>query len=112
MQLSFNYSYSSEANYDKFSLTIAGTVIENGVSGATTNKSWSGQLSKGQVISFAYQKDSSRQDNDDKCTFSGMQVTITELVQIGTVQKKVARKIKKAYMGVGGVARPCWSEGR
>ena len=30
---------------------------------------------------------------------------------VGATYKGVARKIKKAYIGIGGVARPCWSGG-
>lgn len=30
----------------------------------------------------------------------------------GTDKQSVARKIKKAYIGIGGVARPCWSGGK
>ncbi len=75
-KITFDYSYSSEANYDKFTLQVAGTTIENAVSGATTNKSYSGSLSEGQTISFKYAKDSSVNSNDDKCTFSNMVITL------------------------------------
>lgn len=75
MSISFDYSYSSEANYDKFTLTVAGTTIEKDVSGATTNKSYSGTLNSGDSIVFKYAKDSSQHSNDDKCTFSNMVVT-------------------------------------
>ena len=57
--ISFNYSYSSEANYDKFTLVVAGTTVANAVSGATANKSYSGSLSAGDTISFTYAKDGS-----------------------------------------------------
>ena len=107
--LSFNYSYSSEASYDKFTLKVAGTTVENAVSGATTSKSYSGSLTAGQTIEFTYAKDSSQSKNDDKCTFSAMEVTATVRTQTGTETKSVARKIKKAYIGIGGVARPCFS---
>ena len=74
-EISFDYSYSSEPNYDKFTLTVAGSTIENGVSGATTAKSYNGSLTSGQTIEFKYVKDSSVDKNDDKCTFSNMVVT-------------------------------------
>lgn len=121
--LSFNYSYSSEANYDKFTLKVAGVTIESAVSGATTNKSWSGAISVGDVIEFTYAKDSSQDANDDRCTFSGMQLLLTGT---GTSSTKnnvaklvnniyigvsgVARKVKKAYVGVGNVARLFWAK--
>lgn len=72
----FDYSYSSEANYDKFTLKVNDTTVENGVSGATTNKSYSGSLTTGKTVEFTYTKDGSQHKNDDKCTFSNMYVTI------------------------------------
>lgn len=99
--LSFDYSYSSEANYDKFTLKVAGTTVENAVSGTTTNKSWSGSLSKGQTIELTYTKDSSNHSNDDKCTMSNMSATATVRTQTGTEIKLVARKVKKMYLGIG-----------
>lgn len=78
MALTFNYSYSSEANYDKFTLKVGGTTVENAVSGATTSKSYSGSLSSGQKIEFTYAKDSSQHKNDDKCTFSNMYISIAK----------------------------------
>ena len=74
--LTFNYSYSSEWNYDRFTLKVGGTTVEDGVFGATTNKSYNGSLTKGQTIEFTYSKDSSQNLNDDKCTFSDMYITI------------------------------------
>lgn len=98
--ISFNYSYSSEANYDKFTLVVAGTTVANAVSGATTSKSYSGSLSAGDTISFTYAKDSSTHSNNDKCTFSGMRITATVKTQTGTETKSVAREVKKGYIGV------------
>ena len=74
--LAFNYSYSSEAKYDQFTLKVGGTTVEDGVSGATTNKTYNGSLAKGQTVEFTYSKDSSQNANDDKCTFSNMHITI------------------------------------
>lgn len=65
--VSFKYSYSSEDKYDKFTLTVAGKKIEDGVSGATTVKTWSGSLKKGDTIVMTYTKDSSVDKNDDQC---------------------------------------------
>lgn len=75
-EISFDYSYSSEANYDKFTLKVAGSTIENAVSGATTAKSYNGSLASGQTIEFKYVKDSSVDGNDDKCTFSNMVIKL------------------------------------
>ena len=74
--LTFNYSYSSEQSYDRFTLKVGGTTVEDGVSGATMNRTYSGSLAKGQTIEFTYSKDSSQNGNDDKCTFSDMYITI------------------------------------
>ena len=98
--LTFNYSYSSESGFDKFTLKVGGTVVENAVSGATTNKSYSGSLASGQKIEFSYSKDGSASSNNDKCTFSAMTITSVVKTQIGAEIKPVARKIKKAYIGV------------
>ena len=75
MTVSFTYSYSSEANYDKFTLVVGSTTVESAVSGSTTTKQYSGTISAGTTITFTYAKDGSSNNNDDKCTFSGMTVT-------------------------------------
>ena len=82
--VSFDYSYSSEANYDKFTLTVAGTTVENGVSGATTSKSYSGNLAADQTIVLTYSKDSSNDTNDDKCTLSNLKTQVTKTVEVVT----------------------------
>lgn len=103
--LSFSYSYSSEQNYDKFTLTVGGTTVESAVSGATTTKSYSGSLKAGQSIVLTYTKDSSQSSNDDKCTISNISITIKVKTQTGTETKVIARKVKRQHMGVNGVAR-------
>ena len=75
-KISFNYSYSSERSYDKFTLKVAGSTIENAVSGPTTTKSYNGSLTSGQTIEFKYVKDSSVNKYDDKCTFSNMVIKL------------------------------------
>jgi hypothetical protein len=123
MKVSFDYSYASEANFDKFTLKANGVTIENAVSGAETSKAYSGTLLTGQTLYFEYKKDGSSNSNGDKCTFYNMVVTPFETVQVGeagfarTVVREykedqgVARKIRKAYKEVGGVARQVfWSE--
>lgn len=75
-EISFDYSYSSEPGYDKFILKVAGSTIENGVSGATTAKSYKGSLASGQTIELKYVKDSSVDRNDDECTFSNMVIKL------------------------------------
>lgn len=107
--ISFQYSWSTEANYDKFTLQVAGKNIEDAVSGVSTTKTFTGSLAKGQVIMFQYEKDNSQDKNDDLCKFWDM--AITTQVQTGSETRPIARKIKKAYIGIGGKARPCWSGG-
>lgn len=109
--ISFTYSYSSESNYDKFTLTVAGNTIVNNVSGSTTIKTWSGDILTGESIVLKYTKDSSANSNDDKCkiyniSFKKVVIPPTYISQI----KPVAKKVKKIYMGINNVARqiyPC-----
>jgi hypothetical protein len=57
IEISFDYSYSSEANWDKFTLEVAGVTVEDAVSGATTEKNFTGILLSGQQIYAKYTKD-------------------------------------------------------
>lgn len=104
--VSFNYSYGSEDNYDLFTLIFGSQTIHNEVSGTAVTKSLSGSLSKGYTISFKYSKDGSQDKNGDACSFSNMIVATEEQIHVGTEHKSIARRIKKAYVGIGGVARP------
>ena len=110
MDISFTYSYASEANYDKFTLIVGSSTIESAVSGTQTIKTYTGKLTKDSSITFMYTKDGSSHSNGDKCTFSDMIVKYDNRVISKYETKPIARKIKKAYIGVGGVARPCWIE--
>ena len=102
MTVGFTYSYSSESNYDKFTLSVGSTTVENAVSGATTSKTYSPTLlTAGTQIAFTYAKDSSQSKNDDQCTFSAMQISYDETIpgEI-TGYKGIAKKVKKMYIGV------------
>ena len=101
--ITLKYSYSSETNYDKFTLTIAGKTIENAVSGATTIKSWSGDILAGQTIVLTYKKDSSANSNEDKCKI--YDIKYDTRVFLGTKVEELARTVKKAYIGVNGIAK-------
>ena len=101
--ITLNYSYSSETNYDKFTLTIAGKTIANAVSGATTIKSWSGDILTGQTIVLTYKKDGSANSNDDKCKI--YDIKYDTRVFLGTKVEELARTVKKAYIGVNGIAK-------
>jgi hypothetical protein len=109
--VTYTYNYGTEQNYDKFTLTVKGTTIHNNISGAGTAKTRTDTLTKGQQIVFKYIKDGSVDNNGDYVAFYNMSATITTTkeVQVGTEYKNVARKIKKAYIGVDGVAKLVWS---
>lgn len=106
--LSFGYSYSGESNYDYVTLTVGGTTVESKASGSTTNKTWSGTLSKGQTIKITFTKDGSYDRYDDCGTIYNIQATykatVTETTtvidKVGTGEYvSLARKIKKIYLG-------------
>ena len=90
--VSFDYSYSTEASYDKMTVMVGNTTVASAVSGNTTTKSYkSGSVASGEQIAFIYEKDSSVDRNDDKCTFSNMVIFIPNGT---TVQKGIARNVK------------------
>ena len=78
MGIEFKYGYSSESSYDKFYLRIedgngnAVRVIEDGASGTTSEKTFSGTIRAGQRIVFRYKKDQSNDKNLDQCYFKDM----------------------------------------
>lgn len=108
--VSFNYSVSSESGWDKLTITVKGTTIANAISGSSSS-SWSGSLSKGDVISLIYSKDGSASSGNDCGTLSNISITTSVKTQIDSELKEVARKIKKAYIGIGDIARPFWAGG-
>lgn len=106
--LSFAYTYSTEQTFDKFTLVVAGSVIENKVSGVG-GATWSGDIKQGDTISFSYSKDSSNSSNNDICTFSNLKfTTITIIPGVPSGTPGIARRIKKAYVGVNGKAQLFW----
>lgn len=114
--VSFNYSVSSESGSDKFTITVNGATVANGISGSTSS-SWSGSLAAGKSIVFKYVKDSSLRSGDDQAVFSNMKLTLSNTVGIARVAKKiyigvngVAKTVKKMYIGVNGVARQCYPD--
>lgn len=107
-KVSFNYSCSSESNYDKLTITmtIGGTTTTrvNAVSGVKSG-SLSYDMSAGDSITFKYVKDSSASSNSDICTFSNLVHDTTQEVLAGYEEKELAKRIRKAYVGVGGKAK-------
>lgn len=117
MTLSFDYNYTTELNYDKVSISIGDltsgstftpvTIIANALSGVDGSSSWSGNIKKGQYLRLAYSKDSSGNAANESVCVENFKATYT--AQTGTTLKEIARKVKKAYIGVNGVARLCYS---
>ena len=123
--LSFTYGYSSESNYDKFTLTVGSTTVANALSGSTTTKTYSGSLKTGEKIVMKYSKDGSGDNYNDECYVSN--ISFKSKIQTGTEQKSnvacevknlyigvnnVARKVKKAYIGVNGIAHLCYGRNK
>lgn len=109
--LSFQYNYITEANYDKLTIKVGSTTVLNAVSGTNMATYNAGDLTAGTILTFSYSKDSSQSASGEVCYFTSMTFTTEMTTQTGTETKSVARKIKKGYVGVGGVARPCWGGG-
>lgn len=98
--------YYTESNYDKITLTVAGTTVLNAVSGtsSTLTQRWTGSLSKGQTIVLKYVKDSSQSATNESSTYFTLscdpyQKTVTTQTQTGTETKLVDKKIVKGYVG-------------
>lgn len=98
--------YYTESNFDKITLTVAGTTVLNAVSGesSTLTQRWTGSLSKGQTIVLKYVKDSSQSVTSEKSTYFTLscdpyQKTTVDKVQTGTETKLVDKKIVKGYVG-------------
>lgn len=109
--LSFQYNYITETNYDKFTIKIGSTTVLDAVSGANMATYNAGDLTAGTILTFSYSKDKERSHiaNGEACYFTSMTFTTEMTTQTGTETKSVARKIKKGYVGVGGVAKLCYA---
>ena len=98
--------YYTESNFDKITLTVAGTTVLNAVSGtsSTLTQRWAGSLSKGQTIVLKYVKDSSQSAGSESSTYFTLscdpyQKTTVNKTQTGTETKLVDKKIVKGYVG-------------
>lgn len=78
IELIFVYSWSTEEDYDRFTLKVANSIVENAVSGPYTIKTYYGSLMAGQKIEFTYSKDDNNSKYNDKCTFSNMFIRIKQ----------------------------------
>lgn len=99
-------AYYTESNFDKISLTVAGTYPLASVSGTSALADrWTGTLAKGQTIILSYTKDSSQHATGEANTAfyiacNPMTKTETKRVQVGSIYKDAARVITKGYFGV------------
>lgn len=99
-EISFDYVAGSKGT---LTIEVAGTTVANATSGTTG--SWTGSMSAGDKIVL-----NASEKNSSPCS-TVSNIKIRPNVQSGVEIKSVARQIKKAYIGIGGVARPCWSGG-
>lgn len=103
--------YYTERNYDKINITINAVTILGDVSGEDTYESTANRmLSAGDKIVMSYVKDSSNHHSSEAMTKIIIECEpITVDTITGYETKPVARRIKKAYVGVNGKARLCYS---
>lgn len=103
--------YYTERNYDKINITINAVTILGDASGEDTYESTANRmLSAGDKIVMSYVKDSSNHHSSEAMTKIIIECApITVEAITGYETKPVARRIKKAYVGVNGKARLCYS---
>lgn len=103
--------YYTERNYDKINITINDVTILGDASGEDTYESTANRmLSAGDKIVMSYVKDSSNHHSSEAMTKIIIECEpITVDTIMGYETKPVARRIKKAYVGVNGKARLCYS---
>ena len=107
------YSYVTEKNYDKVTVVRNGSTLLNAASGSNTGTFDATTLAKGQTIKLTYTKDSSQSASGEKVNIDITCDPIEKTVQTitGYEMQEIARKVKKGYVGIGGVARPFFGEG-
>ena len=105
MTISFDYGVSSESGYDEFLISLLRTnvgnvIVANNISGSETGSSGVLEMSTGDILQFYYAKDSSASTGDDCGYIENVQVSYVGQVITGYENKDVARKVKKAYVGI------------
>ena len=117
---SFNWSVSSETNYDKFYVTYGTAsdpqnIVEevSGVKNGTCSKEI--QISTNIYLIFYYIKDSSTNSNNDKAIISNFKIKVKlnqetkpiarQVTKLYVGINNIARKVKRGYIGVNGIAR-------
>lgn len=106
--IQYTYEYVTESSYDKVTLISNTTTILNAVSGtlSKTTNSTKYSLKKGEKITLLYHTDVSNNVSGEKVNiWFTIPDPIVEMVQNGSEQKLVARKVLKGYVGVNGVAK-------
>lgn len=103
--------YYTEQAYDKLTISINSSNIVNQASGRDTFETTEIRtLSAGDKITMSYVKDSSNHHPSEAMTniiITCAPITVEAIT--GYETKPVARRIKKAYVGVNGKARLCYS---
>lgn len=103
--------YYTEQAYDKLTISINSSNIVNQASGRDTFETTEIRtLSAGDKITMSYVKDSSNHHSSEAMTniiITCAPITVEAIT--GYETKQVARRIKKAYVGVNGKARLCYS---
>lgn len=103
--------YYTEQAYDKLTISINSSNIVNQASGRDTFETTEIRtLSAGDKITMSYVKDSSNHHSSEAMTniiITCAPITVEAIT--GYETKPVARRIKKAYVGVNGKARLCYS---
>ena len=103
--------YYTERAYDKLTISINSSNIVNQASGQDTFETTEIRtLSAGDKITVSYVKDSSNHHPSEAMTniiITCAPITVDTIM--GYETKPVARRIKKAYVGVNGKARLCYS---
>ena len=111
--LSFQYKYIIETNFDSFTIKIGSTTVLDAVSGTTTGANLTtynaGDLTDGTILTFSYSKDKTESASGEVVLFQNLTFTTETTTQTGSEVKQIARKIKKGYVGVGGVAKLCYA---
>ena len=109
--VTLNFTANSfNAAKESFTVTVKGSQVWKRTceDGYPASSSWSGVLNVGEAIEFQLSAKGNIYTGDGiKATFS-IKTTIEKNIPI----QDLARKIKKAYIGIGGVARPFWGEGK
>lgn len=113
-EVSFTWYVNSESGWDKFNAYItrangSTVAIATDISGYEQSGNYSGALGVGDILTFTYSKDYGTSVDSESCLISDFKILIDTRVDLGVERRDVAHKIKKAFIGVNGKARPVYS---